>query len=72
MEKFNEKLVFIKLKKNFFFLEFFFHLQTICYVVPVKEHRHLTINWVIPDHKDLYYCNVSIGHRKHIILIFIC
>jgi insulysin len=31
-------------------------------VVPVKEHRHLTINWVIPDHKDLYYCNVSRVH----------
>lgn len=26
----------------------------------MKEHRHLSINWVIPDYKDLYYCNVSI------------
>ncbi|CAF0723441.1 unnamed protein product [Adineta steineri] len=40
--------------------------KTICYVVPVKEHRHLTINWVIPDHKDLYYCNPE-SYLSHLI-----
>ncbi|UJR37824.1 hypothetical protein I4U23_030514 [Adineta vaga] len=40
--------------------------KTILYVVPVKEHRHLTINWVIPDHKDLYYCNPE-SYLSHLI-----
>ncbi|CAF1121848.1 unnamed protein product [Adineta ricciae] len=40
--------------------------KTILYVVPVKEHRHLTINWVIPDHKELYYCNPE-SYLSHLI-----
>ncbi|CAF0885381.1 unnamed protein product [Adineta steineri] len=40
--------------------------KTICYVVPVKEYRYLTINWVIPDHKDLYYCNPE-SYLSHLI-----
>jgi len=40
--------------------------KTICYVVPVKEHRHLTINWVTPDHKKLYYCNPE-SYLSHLI-----
>ncbi|CAF4248358.1 unnamed protein product, partial [Adineta steineri] len=40
--------------------------KTICYVVPVKECRYLTINWVIPDHKDLYYCNPE-SYLSHLI-----
>lgn len=40
--------------------------QTICYVVPVKENRHLTINWAIPDHQDLYFCNPE-SYVSHLI-----
>lgn len=40
--------------------------KTICYVVPVKEHRHLTINWVIPDHRELYYCSPE-AYLSHLI-----
>ncbi|CAF1425013.1 unnamed protein product [Adineta steineri] len=40
--------------------------KTICYVVPVKEYRCLTINWVIPDHKDLYYCDPE-SYLSHLI-----
>ncbi|CAF4233818.1 unnamed protein product, partial [Adineta steineri] len=40
--------------------------KTICYVVPVKEYRYLTINWVIPDHKDLDYCNPE-SYLSHLI-----
>ncbi|CAF1145140.1 unnamed protein product [Adineta steineri] len=40
--------------------------KTICYVVPVKEYRCLTINWVIPDHKDIYYCNPE-SYLSHLI-----
>ncbi|CAF0979560.1 unnamed protein product [Adineta steineri] len=40
--------------------------KTICYVIPVKEYRYLTINWVIPDHKDLYYCNPE-SYLSHLI-----
>lgn len=60
MVKIIEKFVFIE---NYL-LKIYFSLQTVCYVVPVKEHRHLTINWVVPDHKALYYCNVSISLVK--------
>ncbi|CAF0913402.1 unnamed protein product [Rotaria sordida] len=40
--------------------------KTICYVVPVKENRHLSINWVIPDHRELYYCNPE-SYLSHLI-----
>ncbi|CAF4107813.1 unnamed protein product, partial [Adineta steineri] len=40
--------------------------KTICYVVPIKEYHHLRIHWVIPDHKDLYYCNPE-SHLSHLI-----
>ncbi|CAF4013700.1 unnamed protein product [Adineta steineri] len=40
--------------------------KTIFYVVPVKEYRYLTINWVIPDHKDVYYCNPE-SYLSHLI-----
>ncbi|CAF2706664.1 unnamed protein product [Rotaria sp. Silwood2] len=40
--------------------------KTICYVVPVKENRRLTINWVIPDNKELYYCNPE-SYLSHLI-----
>ncbi|CAF3973712.1 unnamed protein product [Adineta steineri] len=40
--------------------------KTICYVVPVKEYRYLTINWVMPDHKDVYYCNPA-SYLSHLI-----
>ncbi|CAF3867523.1 unnamed protein product [Adineta steineri] len=40
--------------------------KTIYYVVPVKEFRYLRIRWVIPDHKDLYYCNPE-SYLSHLI-----
>lgn len=40
--------------------------KTICYVVPVKEHRYLTVHWVIPNHQDLYYCNPE-SYLSHLI-----
>ncbi|CAF1172849.1 unnamed protein product [Adineta steineri] len=40
--------------------------KTICYVVPVKSTDYLTIKWVIPDHKDLYYCN-PVSYLSHLI-----
>ncbi|CAF2145915.1 unnamed protein product [Rotaria magnacalcarata] len=40
--------------------------KTICYIVPVKEYRHLAIHWVIPDHKNIYYCNPE-SYLSHLI-----
>ncbi|CAF1449332.1 unnamed protein product [Adineta steineri] len=40
--------------------------KTICYVVPVKEYRFLRIRWVIPNHKDIYYCNPE-SYLSHLI-----
>ncbi|CAF4219328.1 unnamed protein product, partial [Rotaria sordida] len=41
-------------------------LATICYHVPVNESRQLTINWVIPDHRELYYCKPE-SYLSHLI-----
>ncbi|CAF3683386.1 unnamed protein product [Rotaria sp. Silwood1] len=40
--------------------------KTICYHVPVNESRQLTINWVIPDHRELYYCKPE-SYLSHLI-----
>ncbi|UJR18241.1 hypothetical protein I4U23_005141 [Adineta vaga] len=31
--------------------------RKICYVEPIAEFRLMSINWVIPDYHELYYCN---------------
>ncbi|CAF0874976.1 unnamed protein product [Brachionus calyciflorus] len=44
-------------------------VQTIKYVVPVKDIRQLSINWAIPDYRDLYesnppsYISHLVGHE---------
>ncbi|CAF0866965.1 unnamed protein product [Rotaria sordida] len=40
--------------------------KTICYHVPVNESRQLTINWVIPDQRELYYCKPEL-YLSHLI-----
>ncbi|CAF3897878.1 unnamed protein product [Rotaria sordida] len=40
--------------------------KTICYHVPVNESRQLTINWVIPDQRELYYCKPE-SYLSHLI-----
>ncbi|CAF4452269.1 unnamed protein product [Rotaria sp. Silwood2] len=40
--------------------------KTICYHVPVNESRQLKINWVIPDHRELYYCKPE-SYLSHLI-----
>ncbi|CAF4061880.1 unnamed protein product, partial [Rotaria sordida] len=40
--------------------------KTICYHVPVNESRQLTINWVIPNHRELYYCKPE-SYLSHLI-----
>ncbi|CAF4192863.1 unnamed protein product [Rotaria sordida] len=40
--------------------------KTICYHIPVNESRQLTINWVIPDHRELYYCKPE-SYLSHLI-----
>ncbi|CAF1256026.1 unnamed protein product, partial [Didymodactylos carnosus] len=40
--------------------------KTICYVIPVKEYRHITVTWVVPDYKEVYYANPE-SYLSHLI-----
>ncbi|CAF1492492.1 unnamed protein product, partial [Rotaria sordida] len=31
--------------------------KTVSYIVPITKCRSMTITWVVPDHRELYYCN---------------
>lgn len=43
-------------------------LGDICYIIPVKDIRNLTLRWSIPDLHDLYKTNVSLWNISFLLI----